>query len=361
MVRKFNFNPGPATLPLSVLQKIQAEFIDYHGIGMSIVEMSHRSKEFEAILQHTKQNLRDILGIPETHEIIFLGGGASLQFAMVPMNFLGKDQTADYVNTGEWAKRAIKEAKLFGKVNLAGDTEVANFTYLPSELKFLPEARYVHITSNNTIYGTQWPGYPETGQVPLFVDMSSDFMSRRVDVSKCALIYAGAQKNAGPAGVTIIIIRKDMLSRVVAREIPTMMQYKIHVENNSLYNTPPTFAVYMVDLVTDWIKEMGGLKKVEEVNNQKAKLIYDTIDSMPDFYKGTVKKEHRSKMNITFRLPSEDLENKFCKEAEAKNFYGLKGHRSVGGMRASVYNAFPLEGAEKLCQFMKEFAIKNKK
>lgn len=361
MPRKFNFNPGPATLPLSVLQKIQAEFLDYHGMGMSIVEMSHRSKEFEAILAHAKQNMRDILGIPATHEILFLGGGASLQFSMIPMNFLGQGETADYVNTGEWARRAIKEAKLFGKVNVAGDTEAQNYTHLPKDLKFLPDSRYIHITSNNTIFGTQWPAFPEAGKVPMFVDMSSDFMSRTVDVSKFALIYAGAQKNAGPAGVTIIILRKDLMERLAKREIPTMLQYKTHLDNDSLYNTPPTFAIYVVELVTDWIKEIGGLKKIEEVNNQKAKLIYDTIDSMPDFYRGTVQKEHRSKMNLTFRLPSEDLEKKFLKEAEAKDFYGLKGHRSVGGMRASIYNAFPLEGVEKLCAFMKEFASKNKK
>ena len=273
MVRKFNFNPGPAVLPLSVLQKVQAEFNDYHGVGMSIVEMSHRSKEFEAILAHAKQNFRDILGIPETYEIIFLGGGASLQFAMIPMNFLGKDQVADYVNTGEWARRAIKEAKLFGKVHVAGDTEKENYTYLPDNLQFSKEAQYVHITSNNTIFGTQWPSYPETGDVPLIIDMSSDFMSHKIDVSKCALIYAGAQKNIGPAGVTAVIIRKDMLERLASREIPTMMQYKTHVDNNSLYNTPPVFSIYMIDLVTDWIKEMGGLAKIEEINDKKAKMI----------------------------------------------------------------------------------------
>ncbi len=362
MVRKFNFNPGPGALPLSVLQKAQAEFSDYRGVGMSIVEMSHRSKEFEAILAHVKQNFRDILSIPETHEILFLGGGASLQFAMIPMNFLGKDQVADYVNTGEWARRAIKEAKLFGKVHVAGDTESHNYTFLPENLQFSQNASYVHITSNNTIFGTQWPSYPQTGDVPLLIDMSSDFMSRKVDISKYALVYAGAQKNIGPAGVTAVIIRKDMLNKVVAREIPTMMQYKTHIENNSLYNTPPVFSIYMVDLVTEWVKEMGGLQKMEEFNDKKAKMIYDAIDSMPDFYKGTVtNKEHRSKMNITFRLPSEELEKKFDQEATAKNLYGLKGHRSVGGMRASVYNAFPMEGVEALCQFMKEFAAKNRK
>ncbi|NUM33556.1 MAG: 3-phosphoserine/phosphohydroxythreonine transaminase [Candidatus Brocadiae bacterium] len=362
MVRKFNFNPGPGVLPFSVLQKVQAEFTDYRGVGMSIVEMSHRSKEFEAILAHVKQNFKDILGIPEGYEIIFVGGGASLQFAMIPMNFLGKDQVADYVNTGEWARRAIKEAKLFGKVHVAGDTESDNYTHLPSELVFSSNAQYLHLTSNNTIFGTQWPSYPETGNVPLIVDMSSDFMSRKVDVKKYAMIYAGAQKNIGPAGVTAVIIRKDMLDKVVNREIPTMMQYKTHVENNSLYNTPPVFSIYMVDLVTEWIKEMGGLQKIEEMNDKKAKMIYDIMDSMPDFYKGTVtQKEHRSKMNITFRLPSEDLEKKFEKEATAKNLFGLKGHRSVGGMRASVYNAFPIEGVEELCKFMKEFAANNRK
>ena len=360
MVRKFNFNPGPATLPLSVLEKVQAEFLDFKNAGMSIVEISHRSKEFEALLEHAKATLKEIMGIPDTHDTIFVGGGASLQFAMIPMNFLGENECADYVNTGEWSQRAIKEARAFGKVNLAACSEADKFSYIPNQFNFSPEARYLHITSNNTIFGTQWPSFPEAGQVPMFVDMSSDFLSRRLDVNKFSLIYAGAQKNAGPAGVTIIILRKDMLGRVVSRKIPTMLQYKTHLENNSLYNTPPVFAIYMCSLVFDWIKEIGGLEKVEEINEKKARLLYDTIDGMPEYYKGTVQKESRSRMNVTFRLPSEELEKKFVSEASKLNLHGLKGHRSVGGIRVSMYNALPLEGIEKLTAFMKEFAATNK-
>ena len=360
MVRKFNFNPGPATLPLSVLEKVKAEFVDYHEVGMSIVEMSHRSTEFEAILKHAKDSMRQIVGIPDSYEIIFLGGGASLQFAMIPMNFLAEDKTADYVCTGEWAQRAIKEAKLFGKVNTAGSSETEKFSYIPTELKLTSDASYVHITSNNTIFGTQWASYPEVGSVPLICDMSSDFISRKIDVNKFDLIYAGAQKNVGPAGATVVVIKKSLLEKVVKRPIPTMLQYKTHVDNNSLYNTPPVFPIYVIDFVMDWVKEIGGIEKVEEINDKKAKLLYDTIDELSQFYLGTVKKDSRSKMNITFRLPSEELEKKFISEAAKQNLYGLKGHRSVGGVRASLYNAFPLEGVEKLTQFMKEFYTKNK-
>ena len=361
MTRKFNFNPGPATLPLSVLEKVHSEFLDYQGKGMSIVEISHRSPDFDAILKQTKKNILDILELSDNYEIVFLGGGASLQFAMIPMNFLGEDQCADYINTGAWSQKAIKEAKLFGKVNVVASSESDNFKHIPTALNLSSEARYLHITSNNTIFGTQWQTFPDSGQVPMLVDMSSDIFSRRLDAGKFAMIYAGAQKNAGPAGVTIVIIRKDMLERVVTRKIPTMLSYKTHIDKDSTFNTPPVFAVYMIQLVTEWIKEMGGLGKVEEINRQKSSLLYQTIDSMPKFYQAVVTDpQSRSHMNVTLRLPSEELEKKFIAAAAAKDFHGLKGHRSVGGIRVSMYNALPLEGIEKLTQFMKEFAANNK-
>ena len=361
MTRKFNFNPGPATLPLSVLEKVHGEFLDYQGKGMSIVEISHRSPEFDAILKKTKDNIREILELSENYEIIFIGGGASLQFAMIPMNFLAEDQSADYIDTGSWSQKAIKEAKLFGKVNIVASSENENFKHIPTALNLSSEARYLHITSNNTIFGTQWQSFPDSGQVPMLVDMSSDIFSRRFDAKKFAMIYAGAQKNAGPAGVTIVILRKDMLDRVATRKIPTMLKYKTHVDKDSTFNTPPVFAVYMVQLVTEWIKEMGGLGKIEEINRKKSALLYQTMDNMPEFYKTVVTDpQSRSHMNVTLRLPSEELEKKFIAEAASKNFHGLKGHRSVGGIRVSMYNALPMEGIEKLTEFMKEFAASNK-
>jgi len=334
---------------------------DFQGTGMSILEISHRSDAFEKCLARAKQNLRDIMDIPNDYEIIFVGGGASTQFAMIPMNFLGDDQTADYVCTGEWAQKAIKEAKLFGKVNTAASSEKESFRYIPKEFKFTADARYVHITTNNTVYGSQWHTFPETGAVPLFADMSSDIMSHKVDIRKFSLIYAGAQKNLGPAGVTVVIIRKNLLERVVPnRKIPTMLQYKTHVEKDSLYNTPPVFAIYVIALVTDWTKQIGGLAKIEELGQQKAKLVYDTIDAYPEFYRGMIDKDSRSKMNATFRLPTEELEKKFASEAEARGFLGLKGHRSVGGMRISMYNAMTVDGIQALCAFMHEFVKKHK-
>ncbi|OGL45770.1 MAG: phosphoserine transaminase [Candidatus Schekmanbacteria bacterium RBG_13_48_7] len=355
--RKYNFNPGPATLPFESLQEAQKELLDYHGAGMSILEISHRSKEFEAILAETKSLMRKIMGIPDTYEILFLGGGASLQFTMVPMNFLTKDKKADYIITGSWSKKAHKEAKLFGQANVAATTEVdGKFRRIPkqSELKLDPGAEYVHLTSNNTIFGTQFQTFPNIGTKPLFADMSSDILSRRVDVTKFGMIYAGAQKNLGPAGVTVIILRKDLVSKIGAN-IPTLLDYRTHIEKDSLYNTPPVFPIYIMKLVLKWVDKQGGVDAVEKINNQKAEILYGSIDKYKDFYRSTVDTDSRSKMNVTFRLPSEELEKEFIDKGAANNFHGLKGHRSVGGIRVSMYNALPLEGIQKLTEFMKKF------
>lgn len=360
-MRKWNFNPGPATLPLSVLKKLKENTIELNGLGMSILEISHRSKDFEGILNETKRLYHKLLGFSDDYDTIFLGGGASLQFAMIPMNFLNGG-VADYVITGSWSKKALKEAKLFGNPNISASTESENFTRLPKEeeIKYSQNPNYIHFTSNNTIYGTQWHQFPKTPEgVPVFCDMSSDILSRKFDPNKFSLIYAGAQKNLGPAGVTLITMKKELLNSV-KEGLPTMLSYKTHFEANSLYNTPPVFAIYVVMLVLEWANEIGGLEKIEEINNQKAELLYGTIDKYADFYRGTVvDKNSRSFMNVTFRLPSEELEQKFIKEASSAGFHGLKGHRSVGGIRVSMYNAFPLEGIEKLCNFMEEFKRKN--
>lgn len=360
-MRKWNFNPGPATLPLKVLEKLKENTVEYNGLGMSILEISHRSKDFEAILNETKKLYHELLGFSDEYETIFLGGGASLQFAMVPMNFLDGG-IADYVVTGSWAKKALKEAKLFGTANIAASTESENFTRLPKEeeIKYTEGAKYIHFTSNNTIYGTQWHKFPRTPEgVPVFCDMSSDILSRKFDTSKFSLIYAGAQKNLGPAGVTLITFKKDLISKM-KEGLPTMLSYKTHINENSLYNTPPVYAIYVVKLVLEWAKEIGGLEKIEEINNKKAEILYSVMDKYSDYYKGTVKdKDSRSFMNVTFRMPSEELEAKFIKEASAAGFHGLKGHRSVGGIRVSMYNAMPLEGIEKLCQFMEDFKKNN--
>ncbi len=358
--RIYNFNPGPATLPLPALEKAQKEFLDYHGIGMSIAEISHRSKEFDAILEDAKNLFHDIMEIPENFKVLFLQGGASLQFAMVPMNLLAAGRSADYVVTGSWAKKALKEAEIIGKVNIAASTESDGFLRMPKpdELKLDPNASYVHITSNETISGTQWPALPDTGQVPMVADMSSDILSRKIDVEQFGLIYAGAQKNLGPAGVTIVIIRDDLLEKC-SDSLPTLLSYKTHVSKNSLYNTPPVFAIYMVKLVLDWVKAEGGMGKIEKKNEEKASLIYGILDKYPDYYKSAADKESRSIMNVTLRMSSEDLEKKFIAEAASAGFHGLKGHRSVGGIRVSMYNAMPLEGIEKLVDFMEEFRKKN--
>jgi len=355
----FIFNPGPAMLPEPVLESTSKAVLNFANTGMSIMEVSHRAKEFDALLEDTEKRLHKIMGIPDTYKVLFLQGGATLQFSMVPINLLPAGKVADYIDTGYFASRAIKEAKLIGKVNVAASTKEINYTRLPAanEIKLTKDAAYCHITSNNTIYGTQWQTFPDTGAVPLVADMSSDILSRKVDVSKFGLIYAGAQKNMGPAGVTCVIVRKDLVGKAPANT-PTMLDYKVHVENNSSYNTCPVTAIFVVHEVMKWIEDQGGVAKIEAINNEKAKLIYDILDS-GDYYKGHAEKGSRSKMNITFRLPSEALEEKFASEASKRGLKGLKGHRSVGGIRASMYNAVPLAGAQKLAEFMKEFKKNN--
>jgi phosphoserine aminotransferase len=358
--RIYNFNPGPATLPFPTLEQAQKEFLDYHASGMSVTEISHRSKEFDAILEDAKSLLHETMEIPENYKVLFLQGGASLQFAMVPMNLLPPGQSADYIVTGSWAKKALKEAQILGNVNIAASTESDGFLRMPKlgELNLDPKASYLHITSNETISGTQWPEFPDSGQVPMVADMSSDILSRRIDVKRFGLMYAGAQKNLGPAGVTIVIIRDDLVEKC-SESLPTLLSYKTHVSKNSLYNTPPVFSIYMVKLVLDWVKAEGGMKKIEEKNKEKARLVYGILDQYPDYYKSAAENESRSIMNVTLRMTSEDLEKKFIAEASSAGFHGLKGHRSVGGIRISMYNAMPLEGIEKLVAFMEEFRKKN--
>jgi phosphoserine aminotransferase len=353
--RVFNFSAGPAVLPVSVLEEAQRDLVALPGVGMSVLEISHRSKTFEDILAKTEADVRELGGIPASHKILFLQGGASLQFSMVPMNLLAQGRTADYIVTGGWAQKAVKEAQRVGTVNIAGSTEAENFSRLPrqDELRLTPDAAYVHFTTNNTLFGTQWKVEPSTGEVPLVADTSSDMFSRPVDVSKYALIYAGAQKNLGPSGVTLVIIREDLLSRS-AKSLPTMLNYAVHAENGSMYNTPPTFGIYLMGLVMKWAIAQGGLAEIARRNERKAAMLYGEIDRT-GFYRGTAAKDSRSTMNVTFRLPSEELEKQFVKESTAAGLDGLKGHRSVGGMRASIYNAFPEEGVTALVEFMREF------
>jgi phosphoserine aminotransferase len=357
--RVFTFNPGPAALPLSVLERVRDEMLNCRGTGMSILEMSHRSKEFESILNDAVTRIKRILKLDDQFDVIFTQSGASLQFAMVPMNFAQDGKPLGYVDTDYWSSKAIKEAKNLGKeVRILASSADKEYTYIPKNFPVEPNLSYLHLTSNNTIRGTQWPLFPETEGVPLVADMSSDIFSRVFDPKPFGCIYAGAQKNAGPAGVTIVILRKDFLERV-PQSLPTMLKYSTFVESNSLYNTPPCFAVYVVDLVMEWLEEtIGGLEKMEAINRQKAQLLYDYIDSQ-DFYQNPVNPEDRSKMNVIFRLPSPELEDRFVQEAKKEGLIGLKGHRAVGGCRASLYNAVTVEAVEALLQFMKEFARKN--
>jgi phosphoserine aminotransferase len=359
MTRIYNFNPGPAALPLPVLEQIKHEMLDFRGSGMSILEISHRSKAFEEVLNDAIIRTRRLLGMDETYHVLFIQGGASLQFSMVPMNLAVPGKPVDYVNTGTWATRAIKEARTLGKdVRVVAGSEDKEFTYIPEDIPVNPEAAYLHVTSNNTIRGTQYRRFPETGGLPLISDMSSDIFSRRFDPRPFGLIYAGAQKNAGPAGVTLVIIRNDMLARV-PQDLPTTLKYTIYSENRSLYNTPPSFAIYVSGLVLKWIEEtVGGLEQMEAYNNQKSDLLYGYLDSQ-DFYRGTARPDSRSRMNVTFRLPTPELEQQFLALATAAGLGGLKGHRSVGGCRASIYNAVTLEAVRALVDFMKEFVKKN--
>ena len=358
MKRIHNFSAGPATLPLEALQEAQADFVDYQGSGMSIMEMSHRGKHYDAVHQEALSNFRELLSVPDTHDILFMQGGATSQFSFVPMNLLPPGETADYINSGAWAKKAIAEAKLLGKVNVAADfgKEIPTRQAYADELKLTPGAAYLHCTSNETISGAQIKTFPMT-DAPLVSDMSSDILSRPLDISSFGLIYAGAQKNLGPSGVTLVILRKDLADRV-PDTVPEMFRYKTHMDNQSLYNTPPTFAVYMLCLVTRWLKKQGGVSAMEDLNNRKAGKLYAAIDGT-EFYRGTALPEFRSTMNVTWRLPSEELETLFIKEAKAQDMDGLKGHRSVGGIRASIYNAFPEEGVDALIAFMKDFEAKH--
>jgi phosphoserine aminotransferase len=360
--RVFNFGAGPAVLPVSVLEEASKSVIEFQDRGMSLLEMSHRDKAYEKINDQAEANLKELMGLGDDYHVIFVGGGASSQFSIIPMNLLPKGVTADYINTGTWATNAIKEAKKLGMgtVNVAASSEDKKFNYIPKTFNFTKDAAYVHMTTNNTIYGSQYHFIPEVGNVPLFADMSSDILSCQMDYKKFALIYAGAQKNLGPAGVTIVIIRKDILAKCPEPDaMPIMFSYKNHVKAKSLYNTPPVFPVYVVGLVLEWIKAQGGVAAVEKINRKKADLLYQTMDNSNGFYKPYVEKDDRSYMNVTFRLPSEELETKFADEAKAQGMVGLKGHRSVGGMRASIYNAFPYEGVEALAGFMATFAKAN--
>lgn len=356
--RILNFSAGPAVLPLEVLEEAQRNLVELPGVGMSILEVSHRSKTFDDIIQGCEADMRTLARIPSNYRILFLQGGASLQFSMVPMNLLPAGGSADYIVTGVWGQKAVKEAKKVGSVKIAGTTEGDSFKGVPKpeDLKFDPNAAYVHMTSNNTIYGTEWHWLPDTGAVPLVSDMSSDIFSRPVDVQKHALIYAGAQKNLAPAGVTLAIIREDMLAKSPPA-LHTMLSYSVHAENQSLYNTPPVFAIYVMRLVMAWLLRNGGLEAMDTHNQRKADKLYAEIDRT-GFYRGHAHKDARSRMNVTFRLPSEDLEKTFAKDATAAGLDGLKGHRSVGGMRASIYNAFPETGVDALVAFMKEFERK---
>jgi len=357
--RIYNFSSGPAVLPVQVLEQIQRDLIALPGVGMSIMEVSHRSKVFEDVIQKAEADIRALASVPSNYKVLFLQGGASLQFSMVPLNLLTPGSTADYIITGSWTDKAAKEAKKVGTVNVAASTEADNFSRIPtqSELTLTPGAPYVHITSNNTIEGTQWHRLPDVGEAPLVSDASSDLFCRPIDVSRFGLIYAGAQKNLGPSGVTLVIVREDLLARS-SKQLHTMLNYAVHAENGSLYNTPPSFAIYTLGLVMRWLIDRGGLEAIGTVNARKAAKLYAELDRT-GFWRPTASREDRSLMNVTFRLATEELESKFVKESTAAGFDGLKGHRSVGGMRASIYNAFPEEGVDALIEFMREFERKN--
>lgn len=357
--RIFNFSAGPAVIPVPVLEEAQRDLLSLPGVGMSVMEISHRSKTFDDIIGRAEAGLRELLGIPPNYKVLFLQGGASLQFSMVPMNLLPSDGNADYVITGSWGKKALKEARKVGTVNIAATTADGGFTRIPGqdELQLTPQAAYVHITTNETIEGVVWKNEPEVGDVPLVADASSDILSHPIPVEKYGLVYAGAQKNMGPSGVTLVIIRDDLLQRI-PDGLHTMLDYRTHAENNSLYNTPNTWGIYILGLVCNWLKDKGGLRAMQRENDEKAQLIYDVIDGT-DFYRGHADPDCRSIMNVTFRLPSEELEKKFASQATAEGLDGLKGHRSVGGIRASIYNAFPRTGVERLVSFMRDFERTN--
>lgn len=354
--RAYNFNAGPAALPLEVLQQAQQEFVDYQGIGMSIMEISHRSKHYEQVNDEAQALIRELFGVPDGYRVLFLQGGASTQFAMIPMNLLASGKAAGYALTGSWSDKAYKEATAIGETYVAASGEENGFRSMPKPEQFeiRPDAAYVHITTNETIAGSQYAEYPTTGDVPLIGDFSSDILCKPVDVSKFAMIYAGAQKNLGPSGVTLVIMRDDLLA-LEAKQVPTMLRYQTHAKSNSLYNTPPVYSVYIMNLVLKWIKSLGGLEAMEQRNRAKTKLIYDAIDTSGGFYSGLVETNSRSLMNITFALSNDELEKMFIQESERQGFVGLKGHRDVGHMRASTYNAVPYESCQALADFMNDF------
>ena len=359
MARVYNFSAGPSMLPEEVLRTAAEEMMEYGNSGQSVMEMSHRSKEYQAIFDETEANLREIMNIPDNYEVLFLQGGTSTQFAMVPLNLMTKNGKADYIITGQWANKAYKEAARYGAAREVASSKDKTFSYIPktTAADFDPEADYVHICMNNTIYGTKYHTLPDTGDVPLVADISSCILSEPIDVTKFGMLYAGAQKNVAPAGVTIVIIRKDLIGN--AMDItPTMLNYATHSENGSMFNTPPCYAIYIAGLTFKWIKKMGGLEKMKEINEKKAKILYDFLDNSK-LFKGTVVPEDRSLMNVPFVTGDEELDAKFVAEAKKAGFVNIKGHRSVGGMRASIYNAMPVEGVEKLVEFMKKFEEEN--
>ena len=359
MARVYNFSAGPAVLPEEVLQEAADEMLDYRGTGMSVMEMSHRSKAYDTIIKEAEADLRELMNIPDNYKVLFLQGGASQQFAMIPMNLM-KNRVADYIVTGQWAKKAYQEASLYGKANKIASSEDKTFSYIPdcSDLPISEDADYVYICENNTIYGTKFKTLPNTKGKPLVADVSSCFLSEPVDVTKYGVIYGGVQKNIGPAGVVIVIIREDLITEDVLPGTPTMLRYKIHADADSLYNTPPAYGIYICGKVVKWLKKMGGLEAMKERNEKKAKILYDYLDESK-LFKGTVRKEDRSLMNVPFITGNEELDAKFVKEAKEAGFENLKGHRTVGGMRASIYNAMPIEGVEKLVEFMKKFEAEN--
>ena len=359
MARVYNFSAGPAVPPEEVLQEAADEMLDYRGTGMSVMEMSHRSKAYDTIIKEAEADLRELMNIPDNYKVLFLQGGASQQFAMIPMNLM-KNRVADYIVTGQWAKKAYQEASLYGKANKIASSEDKTFSYIPdcSDLPISEDADYVYICENNTIYGTKFKTLPNTKGKPLVADVSSCFLSEPVDVTKYGVIYGGVQKNIGPAGVVIVIIREDLITEDVLPGTPTMLRYKIHADADSLYNTPPAYGIYICGKVFKWLKKMGGLEAMKERNEKKAKILYDYLDES-ELFKGTVRKEDRSLMNVPFITGNEELDAKFVKEAKEAGFENLKGHRTVGGMRASIYNAMPIEGVEKLVEFMKKFEAEN--
>ncbi len=360
MARVYNFAAGPGVMPVPVLEKAAREMVEHGKNGMSVMEMSHRSKMFEEIIGGAEANLRSLMSIPDTYKVLFLQGGASLQFAMVPLNLMHKSFSADYYKTGSWGKAAAKEAARYGKINIVANSEDKNFSYVPAPAGFSADADYVHLTTNETIYGTRIreKDLPDTGAIPLVADMSSNILSEAYDVSKFGVIYAGAQKNMGPAGLTTVIIREDLIG-LASDKVPAMLNYKTQADNASMYNTPPTYSVYMAGLVFEWLKEQGGVAGIHKANEEKAKLLYDFLDESK-LFKGTAEKKDRSIMNVCFVLPNAELDEAFIAAAKAKGLVNLKGHRSVGGMRASIYNAMPVEGVKTLVDCMKEFEAKNK-